>query len=169
MRTAVKIEPLKRCMIKEVPQSAGTVVVGGPPALLSSASTKGLTYINDERRFPINKGSAFHLQFDAQREAPTTLRPHHFILAQIYRAFFHYQSLGAAEHTGLFTWRSLDWKGWATHPGHWMTGARIALALQRHTGSFKLSETRQKILEDVASRTKNNEEGVCPIKQRNGR
>ena len=84
LQTAVKIEPLKNCMIKEAPKSAGTVVVGGPPALLSAANTRGVTYINDARRFPINKGSAFHLEFDAETEAPTTLRPHRFVLAQIF-------------------------------------------------------------------------------------
>ncbi len=168
LQTAVKIEPLKKCVLKEAPKSAGTVVVGGPPALLSTANTKGVTYINDARRFPIHNGSAFHLEFDAETEAPTTLRPHRFVLAQIYRAFFHYQSLGAAEQTGLFPWRSLDWKGWATHPGHWMAGLRIALAFQRLTRSFKDPETRQKSLQDVAARTKNNEKVYVQLNEEMG-
>ncbi len=177
LQTAVKIEPLKNSQFKYVPKSAGTVVVGGPPALISSANTTNITYINAKQRHPIWKGSALHLEWDAESEAPTTTRPHRFISSALYRAIFGYHSMGAAEKTGYFPWRTLDWKGWMTHPGYWMQGVRVGLAFQRLTGSYKNPQTREGALSEVSQRCKanqryyeqlNSETGGKLISQANG-
>ena len=111
IRTPVRILPLTKEMKDSLELDStvkGTVVVGGPPALLSSVLEKNITYVNDTRQVPIADGSAWHLEWDSPSEAPTVFRPHVFMLQQIKRAILP-ETLKETERTGLFSWRSLDW------------------------------------------------------------
>lgn len=135
----------------------GTIIVGGPPALISSANESGpnVTYINDERQIPIAIGSAYHLEWDSPSEAPTSFKPSDFMIQQIKRLIIPY-TLKEAEETGLFPWRSLDWAAWVTHPDHWVRGIRLALAFQK--GTSESEQVRNDILRDCAERCKANEQ-----------
>lgn len=159
LTTPVKIRPLSECPMQSnrSANDRNTLVVGGPPALVSGASlvktNKNLTYINDERQIPIANGSAWHLEQDAETEAPTGLLPHNFFLDQIIRATVGYGSHASAEQTGLFPWRTLDWIGWLRHPEHWLAGLKIAVGFQWST----MFGDRQKTLKEVALQCVENE------------
>jgi hypothetical protein len=157
LKSVVRIASLKDSPFVAEFTGEHTVVVGGPPALVSSANEKGITYIRDLRRQPIAYGSAWHLEHDAQSEAPTSYQPSQFMKLQILRALFKYESLESAEKTGQFSWRTLDWAGWLRHPEHWAEGIRVALAFQRVTNSYTDIEKRKEVLQEVAERCKANE------------
>lgn len=158
LETAVKIKSLASCPVDFDSQEAGTVVVGGPPALISSANQSKITYINDARRRPIAMGSAFHLEWDAESEVPTSYRPSHFMASQIFRLLFNYQSLKKAEKTGQFSWRSLDWVGWIKHPSLCPEGIRVAVAFQRAIRATSGTKEREALLQEVAQRCRANQE-----------
>lgn len=134
----------------------GTVVVGGPPALISTAFERGVIYLNDGRRPPIALGSAFHLEWDAESEAPTSSQPVHFMKDQIKRVIFP-EYLATAQQTGHFSWKSLDWTAWAKvflkNPSKCLEGIRVAIAFQRFTQSGPHPE----VIAEVAMRAKKNE------------
>jgi len=129
----------------------GTVVVGGGPALLSAAMEKNIVYINDFRQVPIADGAAFHLEYDSPSEAPTGFKPHMFMLQQIQRVVVP-ETLEQCEATGHFSWRSLDWISWITHPEQWVSGLRLAWHFQQCT--MVPPEERQKVLDHCAARAK---------------
>lgn len=156
-QAAVKIDSLINCPLKMDCKNAGTVVVGGPPAFISSANERGITVIYDPSLIPIARGSARHLEWDAQSEAPTSYRPKNFMLAQIFRACIGYESLKSAKATGHFSWRSLDWCAWLKHPEQWPEGIRIMRAFEKVTGSYANPEIRNAKLQEVASRCKANQ------------
>lgn len=131
-----------------------TVVVGGGPALISSANDRGIVYINDDRQIPIADGSAWHLEWDAPSEAPTTIQPIGFMVDQIKRAIIP-ETMSSAEKTGFFSWRSLDWIAWISHPESWMEGIRLAWYFQKETMSPP--EERQKLNAECAARCKANQ------------
>jgi len=153
LSTPVKIKSLVNCPSKLDFQHAGTIVVGGPPALISSANEQKITYINDTRKPPIAFGSAFHLEWDGQTEAPSSHLPSSFMAQQIFRALFNYESLSSVKKTGEFSWRSLDWVGWLKHPKQWPEGMRVAVAFQRRI----FSQEKEIQLQEVAKRCKANE------------
>ncbi len=157
LETSVKIRSLASCPERINFEGAGTVVVGGPPALISSANESNVTYINDKRRHPIAKGSAFHLEWDAESEAPTSYLPTQFMANQIFRALFHYESLKQAEKTGQFSWRSLDWVGWIRHPSHWLEGIRVGIAFQRAVSATLGKKEREALMEECSQRCKANQ------------
>jgi hypothetical protein len=124
LATPVRIRPLAEAPVHLRTSAAarsGTVVVGGPPALISSATEQGITYINDERQFPIAWGSAFHLEWDAPSEGPTNFLPTTFMAQQLKRLLVP-ETMRGVEATGQFSWRTLDWMGWITQPSHWLEG-----------------------------------------------
>lgn len=155
LQSSVSIKHLAECPLEARSNLApgGTVVVGGPPALVSTAFEKGVIYINDGRRSPIAWGSALHLEWDAESEAPTSSQPVHFMVDQIQRVMFP-KFLATAEKTGHFPWKSLDWAGWINNPSKWIVGARVALAFQRFTQTGPHPEVN----EEVAVRAKKNED-----------
>lgn len=136
LKTPVKIRPMAECPFQG--QSSGynsqTLIVGGPPALVTGIAmmknVKDLTYINDERRIPISFGSAWHLEQDAETEAPTTYRPVQFLFEQVSRVVFRYVSYASVQQTGYFPWRTLDWIGWLKYPNHWLAGFKVSFWFQ---------------------------------------
>jgi hypothetical protein len=157
LKSVVRIASLKDSPFVSEFKGEHTIVVGGPPALVSSANERGITYVRDLRAHPIAFGSAWHLEHDGISEAATTHQPSQFMKHQILRALFKYESLESAEKTGQFSWRTLDWVGWLQHPEHWAEGVRVALAFQRVTNSYTDSEKRKEALQEAAQRCKANE------------
>jgi hypothetical protein len=160
LKTPVKIRPLSECPVTLNTTEADTLAVGGPPALLSAVAIvkqgKPLTYINDQRRMPIAFGSAWHLEQDAETEAPTSYRPTRFLSEQILRAGIGYVSHAAIEQSGLFPWRTLDWVGWIRHPEQWAIGMKVMFAFQLAT--MASGEQRQATVQKVALQCKANEQ-----------
>ncbi|HVT61871.1 MAG TPA: FAD-dependent oxidoreductase [Legionellaceae bacterium] len=159
LKTPVKIKKISDCPKVLNYENSGTLVVGGVPALMSAAGSikkdSNVTYINDERRWPIAYGSAWHLEEDAETEAPTTYKPSVFLRTQIYRATVGYVSLASIEKTGLFPWRTLDWMGWIHHPNLWMPGIKLALDFQ--LAAMAHPEQRQAMLQKLAAQCKANQ------------
>ncbi len=159
LKTPVKIKPLSECRTVLNYENAGTLVVGGAPALISAATCikkdRRMTYINDERRWPIAYGSAWHLEQDAETEAPTRAKPSDFMMDQIKRATIAPVSYASIEHTGLFPWKTLDWIGWIQHPKLWIPG--IQLAVQFQWATMSNPEQRQALMQKVAQQCKANE------------
>lgn len=159
LKTPVKLQPLEDCPVTVSLENAGTLVVGGVPALLSAVSIakndSNLTYINGER-WPIAYGSAWHLEQDAESEAPTRYQPVSFLANQTRRAILEYVSSASIEKTGYFPWRTLDWIGWLHHPEEWMTGLKLAVAFQLLTMTDH--EKRQAMLQTLARQCKSNEQ-----------
>lgn len=153
LETSVKIQSLTSCPAKHNIKGGGTVVVGGPPALISSANQRNVTYINNWLGYRIGDGAAFHLEWDAESEAPTTYLPSQFMTKQLIRLLFNYESLNSAEKTGHYSWRTLDLAGWLKHPKHWSEGVRIALAFERATKAAD----RAAVLQEVALRCQANQ------------
>lgn len=157
LKSPVHLRHLSNCPvdISKLP-TGGTVVVGGPPALIATSFEKGVTYINDTRRAPIAFGSALHLEWDAESEAPTSSQPIHFMKDQIKRLLFP-EFLQTAQETGHFSWKSLDWVCWTkialTNPSKFLEGIKIAIAFQRFTQSGPHPE----VTAEVSERAKRNE------------
>lgn len=113
------------------------VMVGGAPALMSAVASveaeqagAKVIYVNDERRFPIEYGSAWHIEEDGPAEAPTTYKPTTFLGVQGKRAFSSGEDLEAIQLTGFFPWRTLDWTGNIKHPLQWGAAFRVASYFQ---------------------------------------
>lgn len=155
IKPPVQIRHLSECPNKDPSRvkTGETVVVGGPPALISTSFENNITYINDGSSKPIAYGSALHLEWDAVSEAPTTSQPIHFMMDQIKR-LVHPEFLAKAETTAQFSWKSLDWASWIKNPSHWAIGTRIAIAFQQ----FTQNGPNREVMEEVAKRTKKNEE-----------
>lgn len=154
LHTPVKFLPLKDCpkLGLDSTATAKTIVVGGPPALLSSALERDIVYINDGRQIPIADGSAWHLEWDSPSEAPTTFQPAVFIVQQLKRIFISPEYLATAQNTGLFSWRSLDWIGWIVRPTMWLEGLRLAWYFQKET--MISEDSRKQTNQDCAERCK---------------
>lgn len=159
LKTPVKIRALSDCPTILSYENSGTLVVGGAPALMSAAASikkdSNLTYLNDERRWPIAYGSAWHLEQDAETEAPTTFKPTTFMASQIRRATVGYVSQVSIEKTGLFPWRTLDWIGWIHHPELWIPGIKLAFDFQLAT--MANPQQRQAMLKKLAAQCKANQ------------
>jgi len=158
-KTPVHIKRLSDCPVSLDPQYAGAVVVGGPPALMSAVSRaqKGerLTYIRDNQGNAIYPGAAFHLEQDAETEAPTSYKPSTFLANQALRAATRYDSLVTIEKTGRCSWRTLDWMTWMQHIEHWPVGMRVAWMFQ--VAAMANPAKKQNILQKVAEQCKMNE------------
>ncbi len=141
LKASVKIRPLSECPVKLKENQDTVIAVGGHPALTSlvGLTTEGLKqiYINDERLWPIANGSAWHIEEDADAEAPTTYRPSQFIPIQIARAIWpkREHSYQHIEASGQFPWRTLDWVGFITNPKQWLPSLRVAWAFQKKTAA----------------------------------
>lgn len=155
----VCIKPLSMCsrdlIGKQNIQSGGTVVVGGPPALISSAQQSPLIYINDSQQIAIATGSAHHLEWDSPSEGPTTLQPVQFMATQIWTLLFP-PKMSEAESTGHFPWSTLDWKGWIRHPSKWAEGVRLAVAFQKATMDYQ-AVAREAVLTKCQGRCRSNQ------------
>jgi hypothetical protein len=158
LKTPVKIKSLADCPVSLDFQNAGTLAVGGAPALLTAASIvkqdNQITYMIGEK-IPIAYGSAFHIEEDAETEMPTNYRPTTFLAQQAVRASVGYRSLASIEKNGFFPWRTLDWAGWAKHPKEWITGIKVALPFQLAT--MASPEQRQEMLKKLAAQCNENE------------
>lgn len=161
LKTSVKISPLKECPIRvNASDSASTLLaVGGPPALITATASIGkgkkIVYLNDERRWPIANGSAWHIEEDADAEAPTTYSPLTFMKNQILRAAINRESYEQIEKTGMFPWRTLDWIGNIKHPEQWLPAFKVALNFQMK--NMKHPSVRQAEVEKVIERCRFNE------------
>jgi hypothetical protein len=158
LKTPVYIKPLSECPVAVDDMEAGTVVIGGPPALMFAAAfvkLGSLTYINDNRQRPIAHGSAFHIETDAETEAPTTYWPAKFLFRQLIRAGFGYVSYASIEKTGEFSWRSLDWFGWFKYINQGLTGLKVAYGFQLLT--LAREQQRDAILQKVVKQCQKNE------------
>ena len=156
--TPVKISPLKDCPVSLSPDTC-LLAIGGPPALISA--TAGLeagqkvVYMNAEQRWPIAYGSAFHIEADADQEAPTTYSPFIFMGNQILRAFVKRESYEAIEKTGMYPWRTLDWAGQIKNPGQWLPAFKVFVGFQLK--NMKGAGYRQSELATVVAQCANNE------------
>ena len=144
-------------------------MVGGAPALVSAAEliTKIIiTYLNDERRWPIAYGSAWHIEEDGDTEMPTSYKPTSFLWKQIWRAIVALESLKSIEKSGFCSWRTLDWIGWFYHPQAWISGMKLAVNFQLAT--MASPEKRQALLQEVAKKCKRNEDFYVSLNQKVG-
>jgi hypothetical protein len=89
LKNSVSIKCLSEYKNEKIDLISSTLIVGGPPALISSfkllKNQEDLIYLNDFERIGISNGSAWHLEPDAQTEAPTNYKPTKFIFDQIKR------------------------------------------------------------------------------------
>jgi hypothetical protein len=136
--------------------AGGTLVVGGPPGLISSAQMSSITYINDKKQIGIYVGSAHHLEHDTPSESPTSLQPVSFMCTQLYHLLFP-SKLSNIEETGFTPWSTLDWRGWIMHPSMWIEGLRLAVAFQRSTMASQ-AEERERISKVCTERCRANEQ-----------
>jgi hypothetical protein len=157
LKTSVEMKSLSECPSLKVKYNIRTLIVGGPPALISGVilvkKEDDLIYLNDFRRIPISYGSAWHLEEDAQTEAPTSYKPSSFLFDQIYRVLFGYVSYKSIEENGYFPWRTIDWIEWIRHPDHWFRALKLSLSFQW----FTFFQNRNHILNDVAKQCFTNE------------
>lgn len=103
-------------------------MVGGAPALLSSAKSTGIVYINDSRQLAVSDSSPYQLEWDSAAQKPRTFEPLPFVGKQLKRIMYP-ETLGNVEKTGFFSSRSIDWVGWISKPGSWAEGLRVACGL----------------------------------------
>ncbi len=171
LKTPVQIRRLSDCPISLELENAKPLAIGGPPALMWATflakNKQPITYLNDERRMPIAFGSAWHLEQDAESEAPTAYKPTTFLWNQIIRACIGHSYYSAIKRTGLSPWRSLDWIGWLRHPKAWLTGFRVALRFQLAT--MQNLSHRQKIIDSVAQQCRENEKFFEELNKEMGR
>jgi hypothetical protein len=73
------------------------------------------------------------LEWDAPSEGPTAFQP------------------------TTFSWRTLNWVDWITHPTSWLEGLRLAWAFQQATQAAAQPALRAQVMHEVAVRAKNNE------------
>lgn len=140
-KTPVKMRPMSALPEDVKITTTDILAVGGPPALLSAAAliatgkpADSMTYICDEKGWPIANGSAWHLEEDGPTEAPTSYWPIMFMLDQVLRAIaWNRVTYESVEATGYFPWRTLDWAGWLTHPSEWFTGIKVGILFQLAT------------------------------------
>lgn len=160
LRTPVVLRSVERLpRDKAIDYSMDTLCVGGAPALISAVKLseekkEKLMYLNDDRRIPISYGSAWHLEEDAQTEAPTNYRPSRFLWEQLKRLFHGDYSLKRMNETGEFPWRTIDWMGWICHPEHWFRAMKLSLQYEL----FTMFGERKELLKDVAKQCSINEE-----------
>jgi hypothetical protein len=157
----VHVQRLATCPTKHIDWTVDSLVVGGPPALVSAVQLQAtntplsekLMYINDERRVPICNGSAWHLEEDAQTEAPTSYSPFRFLTEQLKRLVFQRVFLRDVQLTGEFPWRTIDWLGWLSQPDHWWRAIKIFVLFQWTCWT----DDREKMLNKVAEQCRRNE------------
>ena len=158
LQTPVSFHLSRSLLTTSTSMSSETLVVGGPPALISAVSLikreKNLIYINDQRRIPIWFGSAWHLEEDAQSEGPTNYNPYRFLVDQVRRLLVPSVTYGSVEKTGEFPWRTIDWLGWFSHPEHWYRALKIFVLFQWQL----LVEDRTELMNDVAKQCFVNEQ-----------
>lgn len=161
LKTPVTISRLKECPVQvNRSDSASTLLaVGGAPALITAAASiqygKKIVYLNDESRWPIANGSAWHIEEDADAEAPTSYSPLTFMKNQILRAAINRESYEQIEKTGMFPWRTLDWIGNIKHPEQWLPAFKVAFNFQMK--NLKHSSFQQAEVEKVIERCRFNE------------
>lgn len=159
LKTPVRFRPLSECSAPVNFKDAQPLVVGGFPALMSAVSLllrgQRITYLHDNRRRPIAYGSAWHLEQDAETEAPTTYQPIRFFGKQAVRTVLQTESQAAIEASGLFPWRTLDWMGWLRHPEHWLAGLKLGAAFQSAT--MMDPQQRATLMRNLAKQCKANE------------
>jgi hypothetical protein len=161
----ISIRPLSDCPNKDIVgehkralgSAPSTIVVGGPPALISSAFEPGITYINDSRQAPIAWGSAFHLEWDAPSEGPTSFLPTTFMEQQLQRLVVP-ETLAQVEASGQFSWRTLDWVGWIRQPHKWLEGLRLAWHFQQAAASQSDPFVRAAVMAECAARSQRNQD-----------
>jgi hypothetical protein len=130
------------------------VVVGGPPALLSSANETQAVYINDGRQMSASDSSSWMLEWDSVAQRPDTFAPLPFIGQQLQRVFYP-ETLKQAEATGFFPQQSMDWSAWLGTPAKWASGLRLARSFQAAAG--RTAVELELADRDIAGRCKANQ------------
>ena len=157
LESSVRLSPVSSCPSGLIPRRVETLVVGGPPSLLSAVELtrrgESLIYLNEKERVSISNGSAWHLEEDAPTEAPTFYSPLQFFFSQLRRLFISPVFLREIGVRGEFPWRTLDWVEWLKHPGHWSRAVKIFFAYQWKI----LRENREDVLRQVAEECRWNE------------
>lgn len=161
IQTPVTILPISRCplsqsQLQEVTKSTPplTIVVGGAPALLSSANESGVLYINDFRQLSQADSSAWTLEYDSVAQRPVTFDPMVFMGDQFRRVLYP-ETLRKAEKNGFFSWRSFDWVAWMKN---WSALTDFKLVMDGFRNRSLLSESELDSLgKERAQRCKANE------------
>lgn len=174
LKTPVEIRPLQESPVQfKEPSTRTLLAVGGPPAMMTAAGAAGsvggeskVIYLNDDRRWPIANGSAWHIEEDADAEAPTTYSPITFMQNQIARALYRRESLEEIEKTGLFPWRTLDWFSYAKHPEQWIPAFSVAIDFQRNL--WKNEGLRQEQIDKISAQCKMNEKFYLALNDKVG-
>jgi hypothetical protein len=150
IKSPVRFKYLSEVEKKRIDYKTSTLIVGGPPALISGVklieNDKNLIYLNDSRRIPISNGSAWHLEQDAQTEAPTNYKPTEFLVEQMKRLLLNNVSFKKIYESGQFPWRTIDWIEWLRHPDHWFRALKLSFQFQWLT----MFSDRTNLLNDVA-------------------
>jgi hypothetical protein len=164
IKTPVKLKPLSESPVPYNASDSHIIGAGGPPALIGMALLTmlakknnielNLAYINDERQRPIWYGSAFHIENDADGEAPTGTTPVQFMIKQIRRALYARVSYAEIQKTGEYPWRNVDWIGILKNPSQWLAAIKVAINFQLEKAEGDLRKLQ---LLDIAKECNNNE------------
>ncbi len=158
LKSPVKFKSYEQFLNRQIDLKSSTLIVGGPPALISAVGLvskhANLIYLNDFRTVPIANGSAWHLEQDAQTEAPTNYKPHQFLLDQLKRVLLNNVSFKNISSNGEFPWRTIDWIGWIKHPDHWFRSFLILFKFE----FFTIFNDRDNLLNDLSKQCFKNEE-----------
>jgi hypothetical protein len=160
LKTSVSFKALSECPVSYDAKQAKPLAVGGPAALMWAISlakqNQDVTYLNNDQAMPIAYASAWHLEEDAETEAPTTFKPTSFLSDQLLSIIFKPARYTKIESSGLFSWQTLDWIGWLRRPTLWLTGIKIAFYFQLITQ--QASKKRKSMLIKLAKQCHYNEE-----------
>jgi len=174
LRMPVKISRLENFSDSRsvVSGKADVLAVGGPPALFTAVASlqegKKVIYLSNEEGWPIANGSAWHIEEDADAEAPSTYSPVTFMKNQLLRTVMYRESYEEIERTGMFPWRTLDWVGNLKNPGQWLPAFRVATNF--YLKNRKGPDFRQAELDTVIKRCRFNEKFYHTLNERlNGR
>jgi hypothetical protein len=158
LKSSVEIKYLSEYLNEQIDYNTDVLIVGGAPALFSSfqfiKNQTNFIYLNDFKRIPISNGSAWHLEEDAQTEAPTDYKPTKFIFQQLKRLLLNNIYLKDISETGEFPWRTIDWIQWICHPEHWYRAFIISFQFQ----IFTMFNNRINLLNNISKQCQINEE-----------
>lgn len=164
VKTPIKLKPLVQSPTPYNPTDSHIIAAGGPPALIGLAlltmlaKKRGIelnsAYINDYDQAAIWLRSAFHVENDADGEAPTGTSPKQFLETELCRALCNRVSYEKIQRTGEYPWRSVDWIGILKNPSQWLAAINVALQFQLEKAE---GTARQKQLTEIAEECRNNE------------
>lgn len=136
LQLPVTFKPMSQCPIKfDNDKSVDFLAVGGPTALISSMvnsqTNKSIAYLNNNQKWPVANGSAWHLEEDASTQLfALYYNPIKFIARQLRDILLRRINYDDLNNTGAFTWQTLDWQSWLKRPRQWLDGLLVALSFQ---------------------------------------